>query len=101
MRIWLRWWRVISNLVGWPITEYPNELMFQPDEKEQQNRFSRRVVKLTLKQGLSEAAFLDAQSDFTWLASVERHRLYGRQSQQSSRFAGSECPAELVMSLNL
>ena len=51
--------------------QYPNELMFQPDEKEQQNRFLAEWLSLTLKQGLSETVFLDTQSDFTWLASVE------------------------------
>ena len=51
--------------------QYPNELMFQPDEKEQQNRFLAAWLSLTLKQGLSETVFLDTQSDFAWLASVE------------------------------
>ena len=51
--------------------QYPNELMFQPDEKEQQNRFLAEWLSLTLKQGLSEKVFLDTQSDFDFLASIE------------------------------
>ncbi|MAV75838.1 MAG: hypothetical protein CL691_04390 [Cellvibrionales bacterium] len=51
--------------------QYPNELMFQPDEKEQQNRFLAEWLSLTLKQGLSETVFLEAQSDFAWLTSIE------------------------------
>lgn len=51
--------------------QYPNELMFQPDEKEQQNRFLAEWLSLTLKQGLSEAVFSEAKSDFAWLTSIE------------------------------
>ncbi len=47
--------------------QYPNELMFQPDEKEQQNKFLAEWLSLTLKHGLSESVILGANSDPTWL----------------------------------
>ena len=65
--------------------QYPNELMFQPDEKEQQNRFLAEWLSLTLKQGLSETVFLDAQSDFAWLATAEASSAQLRPAKASSQ----------------
>ena len=64
--------------------KYPNELMFQPDEKEQQNRFLAEWLSLTFKQGLSEKVFLDTRSDFAWLASVEASSAQSPSAKASS-----------------
>lgn len=67
--------------------EYPNELMFQPDEKEQQNRFLAEWLSLTLKHGLSEMVFLDGQSDQAWLATIEA---------SSAQLAPAKANSELI-----